>query len=59
MTAERRPANHALVADRERVLVVTYNRVDNLPVPRGAPRPDFLVSRDTRALAPAIDPRLA
>jgi len=34
------------------VLIVTYNRVDNVPVPEGERRPDFLVSRDATPLTP-------
>lgn len=33
------------------MMIVTYNSVDNVPVPPGEPRPEFLVSRDTRPLA--------
>src|SRR5580698_3756639 len=32
------------------MLIVTYNSVANVPVPPGEPRPEFLVSRDTRPL---------
>jgi ectoine hydroxylase len=35
------------------MLIVTYNRVTNVPVPPGEPRPEFLVSRDARPLAVA------
>jgi ectoine hydroxylase-related dioxygenase (phytanoyl-CoA dioxygenase family) len=37
------------------VLIVTYNRVDNVPVPRGAPRPEFLVSRDQTPVTAGAD----
>ncbi|HEY3756643.1 MAG TPA: phytanoyl-CoA dioxygenase family protein [Opitutaceae bacterium] len=32
------------------MLIVTYNSVENVPVPPGEPRPEFLVSRDARPL---------
>ncbi len=32
------------------MMIVTYNSVNNVPVPVGPPRPDFLVSTDTRPL---------
>jgi ectoine hydroxylase len=35
-----------------RVIIVTYNAVDNVPVSQGPQRPDFLVSRDYRPLSP-------
>lgn len=35
------------------MMIVTYNSVSNVPVPPGEPRPEFLVSRDTRPLAMA------
>jgi ectoine hydroxylase len=35
------------------MMIVTYNSVANVPVPPGEPRPDFLVSRDTRPLTVA------
>lgn len=41
-------------ADRT-VLIVTYNRVDNVPVPHGAPRPEFLVSRDRTPVTAGAD----
>lgn len=34
------------------MMIVTYNSVQNLPVPPGEPRPEFLVSRDARPLTP-------
>lgn len=33
------------------MMIVTYNSVTNVPVPPGEPRPEFLVSRDSRPLA--------
>jgi ectoine hydroxylase len=41
-----------------RIALITYNRVDNVPLPREQPRPDFLVSRDTGALSPVADDAL-
>jgi len=35
------------------MMIVTYNSVENVPVPVGEPRPEFLVSRDTRPLVAA------
>jgi ectoine hydroxylase len=40
-----------------RLLILTYNRVDNQPRPMGEWRPDYLVGRDTRPLE--LDDRLA
>jgi ectoine hydroxylase len=34
-----------------RVAILTYNQVSNVPRPFGAPRPDYLVCRDTRPLS--------
>ena len=33
------------------ILIVTYNSIDNVPCPVGKPRPEFIVSRDTRPVA--------
>jgi hypothetical protein len=33
-----------------RLLLITYNSVDNVPEPVADPRPEFLASRDTSAL---------
>jgi ectoine hydroxylase len=41
-----------------KVLVASYNSTRNLPVPARAPRPEFLVNRDHRALRVVDDPRL-
>jgi ectoine hydroxylase len=38
-------------SDRRALLLVTYNAVSNAP--RSSPRPEFLVSRDTRPVVPA------
>jgi hypothetical protein len=40
------------------MLIVTYNRVDNVPVAPGEPRPEFLVSRDATPLVPVADDAL-
>jgi hypothetical protein len=32
------------------MMIVTYNSVANVPVPPGEPRPEFIVSRDSRPL---------
>ncbi|WP_437896084.1 phytanoyl-CoA dioxygenase family protein [Sorangium sp. So ce124] len=40
------------------MIFVTYNRVDNVPVPRGEPRPSFLVSRDTLPITTVADDAL-
>jgi ectoine hydroxylase len=37
------------------LLIITYNAVGNLPRHRGAPRPDYLVGRDTGPLVPHND----
>ena len=42
-----------------KVMVATYNSTANRPRPPGAPRPEFLVSRDFTALRAVDDPRLA
>ena len=41
------------------VLIVTYNRVDNVPVADGSPRPEFLVSRDPTPVTPVSEDVLA
>ncbi len=38
-------------ATDRRLLILTYNRTDNLPVPVAKPRPEFLVGRDYRPLS--------
>jgi ectoine hydroxylase len=40
-----------------RMMFLSYNGTKNIPVPTGERRPDFIVSRDHRALVPAVDPR--
>mgnify|MGYP003344334852 CR=1 FL=1 len=41
------------------MLIVTYNSVDNVPVPCGERRPEFLVSRDATAIVPVAADQLA
>ncbi len=41
-----------------RIVLVTYNRVDNAPPLRPAPRPEFLVSRDLTPVTPLADDAL-
>lgn len=38
-----------------KIVLVTYNRVDNLPTHREKPRPEFLVSRDFTPVSPMAD----
>jgi ectoine hydroxylase len=40
-----------------RVLFITYCRTDNLPLPMGKPRHEFLVGRDYRPVVSCEDPR--
>jgi ectoine hydroxylase len=40
-----------------RVLFITYCRTDNLPLPAGEPRHEFLVGRDFRPVVSCFDPR--
>ena len=40
-----------------RLLFVTYNRTNNVPIPVGEPRPEFLVGRDRTPLVGRPDPR--
>jgi ectoine hydroxylase len=40
------------------VIIVTFNSVDNVPVWREHPRPDFLVSRDVTPIVPVLDDAL-
>lgn len=40
------------------ILIVTYNRVDNIPIRKGEPRPEFIVSRNTSRAAVLTDNRL-
>jgi len=47
-----------LSARDRKLLIATYNDTRNLPRPAGEPRPEFLVSRDHRALRAVDDPRL-
>lgn len=42
-----------------RLLIMTFNEVDNIPVPLKQPRPEYLVGRDTRPLQVANDPLVA
>lgn len=72
VVAPKGPAGSVLVFDsnlahasaqnlspRERTLAMfIYNRVDNAPDARGLHRPEFLVSRDVRALEPVADDAL-
>ncbi len=38
-----------------RLMIITYNSVENIPIPPGEPRPEFLVSRDYTPLLPLSD----
>ena len=37
------------------VVIVTYNSIDNIPIPLASPRPDFLVNRDFEPVTPLSD----
>lgn len=41
------------------VVIVTYNSVENIPIPVEQPRPDFLVGRDYRPIQPLAQDALA
>ena len=47
-------ANNISPFDRNMVLI-TFNSVENIPITRGALRPDFLVSRDYSSIRPVAD----
>jgi len=47
-------ANNISPFDRNMVLI-TFNSVENIPITRGTPRPDFLVSRDYSSIIPVAD----
>ncbi len=47
-------ANNISPFDRNMVLI-TFNSVENIPITRGTPRPDFLVSRDHSSIRPVAD----
>ncbi|HYU30530.1 MAG TPA: phytanoyl-CoA dioxygenase family protein [Thermoanaerobaculia bacterium] len=38
-----------------RIVLITYNRVDNLPAVQENPRPEFLVSRDSTPIQPLVE----
>jgi len=40
------------------VVIVTFNSVENVPVWREKPRPDFIVSRDVAPIVPVLDDAL-
>ncbi|MEU7114591.1 phytanoyl-CoA dioxygenase family protein [Streptomyces sp. NPDC046182] len=40
---------------RRRLLIVTYNDVDNVPRPVGEPRPEYVVGRDTAPLETTVE----
>ncbi|MHC5762949.1 phytanoyl-CoA dioxygenase family protein, partial [Nostoc sp.] len=40
------------------VVIVTYNSIENIPLPVANPRPDFLVSRDYRPVEPLSEDAL-
>jgi ectoine hydroxylase-related dioxygenase (phytanoyl-CoA dioxygenase family) len=37
---------------QRRLVILTYNAVSNAPVPKGKPRPEFLVTQDCRPITP-------
>jgi hypothetical protein len=37
------------------MVLITFNSVENLPITKGTPRPEFLVSRDCRSIMPVAD----
>lgn len=39
-----------------RLLIATYNKTTNLPQPKGEPRPEYVVCRDTEPLRPLANP---
>jgi predicted 2-oxoglutarate/Fe(II)-dependent dioxygenase YbiX len=47
-------ANNLSPFDRNMVLI-TFNSVENIPITRGTPRPDFIVSRDYSSITPVAD----
>jgi ectoine hydroxylase len=38
-----------------RLIIITYNSVDNIPISKGKPRPEFLVNQDYTPLQPLAD----